>query len=306
MSRHRLLARAAVVAAVAVALAGCGDGDETAPRPDLALVSSRNGDYAIYAMSAEGGSQVRLSSEEGDPSSPSGLFFQVEPSWSPDGRRLAFASKRSGSFDIYVMDADGEGTRRLTSTKKDDSHPSWSPDGRQIAFARGPGDIYVMNADGSGARRISHPTVEEAEPAWSPDGKWIAYARRTPGTPIREVWIVRPDGTESHAVTSLGASSYTPAWSPDSSRIVFSSNVDGEIYELYTIGVDGKGRRGVAAATEGTFEPAWSPDGTRIAFSEGGAIFTVELGAGGEATRLTDTENNDSSPAWNPRPPSTG
>jgi Tol biopolymer transport system component len=300
--RRHLLACAAFGAVAVLALGGCG-GSDGEPRPDLVLVSSRDGDYAVYAMNADGSRQVRLSAERGDPASPSELFFQVEPAWSPDGRRLAFSSKRSGSFDIYVMNADGKGTRRLTSTKEDDSHPTWSPDGTRIAFARAPGDIYVLNADGSGALRISHPTVEEAEPAWSPDGDWIAYVRRTPGSPIREVWVVRPDGSDAHAVTSLGASSYTPAWSPDSSRIVFTSNVEGELYELYTIGVDGKGRRAVAATIESMFEPAWSPDGTRIAFSEAGAIFTVELGGSGEPTKLTDTDNNDSSPAWNPRPP---
>ncbi|CAN5125958.1 hypothetical protein BH20ACT13_BH20ACT13_04200 [soil metagenome] len=298
----RLLIVAALVACVTVGVAGCGGGDEEA-RPDLAFVSTRDGDYSIYEMNADGGAQRRLTDSEMDTSTPGGLFFQVEPAWSPDGTRIAFSSRRGGSFDIYVMNADGTGTEQLTSTKEDDSHPTWSPDGEQIAFARdAPGDIFVMSSDGPGALRISDPLAQEAEPAWSLDGDWIAYIRRTPGTPVREVWLVRPDGSERHALTSEGAKAYTPAWSPDSARIVFSSDQNGEVFELYTVGIDGKGLRSVTPTAGDLFEPAWSPDGSKIAFSEGGAIFTVELG-GGDVEKLTDTENNDSSPAWNPVTP---
>jgi len=298
----RPLALAALVAGSAVAIAGCGGGDVEA-RPDLAFVSTRDGDYSIYEMNADGGGQGRLTDAETDSATPEGLFFQVEPAWSPDGTKIAFSSRRSGSFDIYVMNADGTGTKPLTSTKEDDSHPTWSPEGDRITFARdGPGDIYVMKADGSGARRISDPRVQEAEPAWSPDGDWIAYIRRTPGTSVREVWLVRPDGSERHALTSGGAKAYTPAWSPDGTRIVFTSDQDGEVFELYTLGIDGKGLRSVTPTAGDLFEPAWSPDGSKIAFSEGGSIFAIELG-GGDVEKLTDNENNDSSPVWNPSPP---
>ncbi len=290
-----------LVAGAAASIAGCGGDDEKA-RPDLAFVSTRDGVYSIYEMNADGEAQGRLTDAELDASTPEGLFFQVEPAWSPDGAKIAFSSARGGSFDIYVMNADGSGTKALTSTKEDDSHPTWSPDGDRITFAReGPGDIYVMNADGSGVRRISDPRVQESEPAWSPDGNWIAYIRRTPGTPVRELWLVHPDGSEPHAITSAGAKAYTPAWSPDGKRIVFASDQDGDFFELYTIGIDRKGLRSVTPTAGDMFEPSWSPDGSRIAFSEGGSIFTVELGEG-DVEKLTDNDNNDSSPAWNPAP----
>ena len=260
MTLRILLAGALGGAAVALALGACG-GEDPAPRPDLLLVSTRDGDYAIYALNADGERQVRLSEEEGDPSSSQGLFFQIEPAWSPDGSRIAFASKRSGSFDIYVMNADGTGTKRLTSTKEDDSHPTWSADGRKIAFARSPGDLFVMDADGSDAHRISNPTVEEVGPAWSPDGKWIAYARRTPGSPIQELWLIRPDGSDPRAVTKHDAVATTPAWSPDSAQIAFSSNKDGELFEVFTVSAEGGSLRKVATTAEGMFEPSWSPDG---------------------------------------------
>jgi Tol biopolymer transport system component len=285
-------------AAVAV-VAGCG-GEEEA-RPDLAFVSSRDGDYAIFEMNADGGGQRRLTPSEGDVTSPARLFFQTEPAWSPDGARIAFASRRSGNFDVYVMNADGTGTKRLTSAKENDSHPTWPASGQRLAFVRSE-DVYTMNDDGSDVRLISDPVVEESDPAWSPDGGWIAYVRREPGTASREVWLMRPDGSNRHRLAPQTGTSATPAWSPDSSRVVFSSNEEGGPYELFTIGVEGTGLRKVVMTAQDNFEPSWSPDGMKIAYQEEGAIFTVELG-GGEIEKLTDGDNNDSSPVWNPRPP---
>jgi len=296
----RLLVASVLVAIASLLSAACGG--EGKARPDLVFVSTRAGSYAIYEMNADGAAQHRLTDVNPDASSPARLFFQIEPAWSPDGTRIAFASRRAGTFDIYMMNADGSGTQRITSTKENDGHPTWSPDGRRIAFARNELDIYVMNADGSGAHAISGVSAEESEPAWSPDGNWIAYVRRAPGTAVQEVWLIHPDGTGGRAVTSGGAQAFTPAWSPDSTRIVFTSNKDSEVFELYTIGSDGEGLRSVAPTVGDNFEPAWSPDGSKIAYSEDGAIFSVELG-GGEVKKLTDNENNDSSPAWNPVPP---
>jgi Tol biopolymer transport system component len=291
----RLLAASALAAAAMVA--GCS-GDNRA-RPDLVFVSTRDGDYSIYEMNADGGGQRRLTHAETDASKPEELFFQVEPAWSPDGTKIAFSSRRGRSFDIYLMNADGTGTRRLTSTGENDSHPTWSADGSRIAFARsGSGDIYVMDADGSGARRISDPTVEEAEPAWSPDGAWIAYVRRIPGTPARDVWLVRPDGSGRHAVTSQHARTFTPAWAPDSRQIAFASDAASSFFDIYVIGVDGKGLRRRTRTGSDAFEPAWSPDAATIAFSRNGSIVTIDQD--GNEEELTDPEDNDSSPAWKP------
>jgi TolB protein len=280
-------------------LVSCGGDGPTSP--DLAFVSTRDGDYAIFSMSRDGKGERRLTDHDPDSSSPEGLFFQIDPAWSPDGTKIAFSSRRTGSNDLFVMNADGTGTRRLTSTKEDDLRPTWSPDGTRIAFARS-GDLFVMNADGSGAHSVVASRDEESQPAWSPDGDWIAYIRRIPDTRTSELRLVRPDGSGDRRVLRPNAAVFSPAWSPDGARIAFSSNRDGEVFELYTVAPDGKRLRSVAPTLTDAFEPAWSPDGSRIAFSEEGAIAVVELG-GGEVERLTSTDDNDSSPVWNPKPP---
>lgn len=279
-------------------LGGCGGSD--APDPNLLFVSTRDGEYAIYAISTTGGDEQRLTAADVDAATPQGLFFQTEPAWSPDGSTIAFASKRSGTFDLYAMSPDGTGTRRLTSTNDDDGQPAWSPDGARIVFARGASTrLFVMNADGSGARRLTGAAAEEGEPAWSPDGRLIAYVQEDPGSSVRELWLVRPDGSQRRQLTKLGGAAHAPAWSPDGRRIVFSADVGDNRYGIYTVGVDGKGLRPVTSG-EDSIEPAWSPDGEQIAFSEAGAIVTIDV-ANGEERTLTDPANNDSSPVWKPQ-----
>jgi TolB protein len=119
-------------------------------------------------------------------------------------------SPRGGSaerIDLYVIDADGGGERRLAQDVL--WAGDWSPDGQGIAFMRGSRNaegIYVMNADGSGERKLA----DGFGFAWSPDGQTIAFARD------RAVWIMNADGTEQRRLTPEMGQIYDPviAWSP--------------------------------------------------------------------------------------------
>jgi TolB protein len=288
--------RLVVLLPVLVSVAGCGSSGPPPPST-LLFVSSRDGDYAIFGLSANG-DEHRLTKEKGDPSSPAGLFFQVDPAWSPDGRRIAFVSRRDGHSHIYVMRADGTGSRRVTDSTPDDDGPTWSPDGRRIAFSR-VGDLFAIPSRGGPARRIGPALGGEAlDPAWSPDGKLIAYDYRRPGFSIREIWVVGADGNGARPVTRLRAVSTRPAWSPDGRRIAFQSNANGGHVEIYSIGLDGSGLRRVTRSEIDTFDPDWSPDGRKIAFSRNGAIWTIDRS--GRERKLTSGKN-DAAPVWRPR-----
>jgi TolB protein len=290
-------AAAGVALAGSLLAAGCG-GKAKPSTLALLFVSSRDGGYySIWGMNADGSRQQRLTKEKGDFNSTSGSFLEVDPAWSPDGKLIAFSSRRTGRSALYVMRPDGTGIKRLGSGRGEQTEPSWSPDGKEIAFAGGPTErIDVMNADGSGVHRITGD-VGEIEPAWSPAGNWIAYVRKSSIRSIRELWLVHPDGTGKHQLTNLHGSASKPTWSPDGKRIAFADNAKGA-FNIYTAGVNGTGLRRLTNSPSDDFEPAWSPDGRSIAFDRDGAIWTTTLG--GKVTRLTDGKGNDSTPAWRP------
>jgi Tol biopolymer transport system component len=103
----------------------------------------------IYVMNADGSGTRKLTHNARQ---------NAEPAWSPDGRRIAFVSRRDGNAEIYVMNADGSGKRNLTRNPAKDVRPSWSPDGQKIAFVSdrdGRLEAHVMNADGSGQRSLA-------------------------------------------------------------------------------------------------------------------------------------------------------
>jgi TolB protein len=293
----RTWSTAVLAALCAFALAGCGGSDAA----DMAFVSSRDGVYAIYVMSKDGGGERRLTKDEATgPDTPAGLFFEVEPAWSPDGEQVAFASRRGGDFDLYVTGADGKGTRQLTDAKGEETHPSWSPDGTRIVFQRGsPAHLWIVDADGGGTpTQVTKSPDAEVDPSWSPDGRWIAYQLRRPGTPLSEIWLVRPDGTGKHRLTDIERSAQ-PAWSPDSRRVAFATTAGSrKDYDIYTVNANGIGLRRITSSPLDEFEPAFSPDGASIAFDRDGAIVVTKPGG---VRELTDAENNDGSPDWRPR-----
>ena len=149
----------------------------------IVFVSERPGHFRsklgitseIYVMDADGGNQRRLTENRQN---------DWYPSWSPDGKRIAFAADRKGdfeNFEIYVMDADGGNPQNLTNNRSGDSSPSWSPDGKQIVFSSwrdGNSEIYVMDADGGNPQNLTNNPRDDFSPAWlnspfsvSPTGK---------------------------------------------------------------------------------------------------------------------------------------
>ena len=175
------------------------------------------------------------------------LYLGNFPTWSPDGRRIAFVSwfRLGGKSDVNIMAADGTGLRRvrLSAPKHADFPPRWSPDGTRLAFLVG----------------------EEAQ-----DGATFA------------IYTVRADGTR---LRRLAAARSNPAWSPDSRRLAFvGANRDGDLH-LYTMAADGTDGRQITAAPIGSLRSeyrwawalAWSPDGERLLYGCASGVCVVDL-----------------------------
>ena len=162
-------------------------------------------------------------------------------SWSPDGRRLAFASGRGGSWDIYTLAADGTGLARLTVSPAQDGWPAWMPDGATLVFASTRSDraqLYRMEAGGGDPRRLLASPTADTEPAVSRDGK-IAFSAQAPDGTAEIVALETPGGTP-RPLTRLGGVNTTPAWSPDGARLAFVGDRDGR-GDLFVIDADGSG-----------------------------------------------------------------
>ena len=130
------------------------------------------------------------------------------PALSPDGRRIAFASNRTGANEIWAADAGGSNPQQLTFHNGPVViAPRWSPDGTHIAFSSQVGanrDIYVVHADGSEARRVTWEPSHEDNPSWSRDGRWIYFRSDRGG--ISQIWKISPGGGAPVRVTTGAAS----------------------------------------------------------------------------------------------------
>lgn len=177
--------------------------------------------------------------------------------WSPDGQKLAFMSPRDGNSEIYVVNRDGSGLRRLTNHPASDVTPTWAPSGTQIAFTSdrtGKPQIWIMDADGSGQQQITRESWCD-RPTWSPAPfNEIAYASQAGGGYDIKIFDFATRSVKS--ITNGEGSNESPAFSPNGRHIAFTSSRAGK-YQIFTIARDGQNLRQLTKAGENRY-PNWS------------------------------------------------
>ena len=186
-----------------------------------------------------------------------------DPSWSPDGARIAFAAQGA----IWIANADGSAPARITR-RSSTQDPAWSPDGTRIAFARAVGgnqDIYVVATNGSALTRLTSARGPDHEPAWSPDGARIAFSSRRSRN--WELYAMNADGSQERRLTRTPDAEGFPAWSPDGRRIAYWRRAPGRTADLFTANADGREARRLTRHPANDVDPAWSPDGTKLVFA---------------------------------------
>lgn len=259
-----------------------------------------SGQWDIFVVGADGSGPTNLTRSVAD---------DLDPTWSPDGTRIAFTSDRTGDYELYVMNADGSNLRRLTNSPgTSDWQPTWSANGRRIAFTReGGGEqaIYSVPADGGTARLL----VDAAhDPAYSPDGSRLAYVAFGAGDDSAEIYVRTLATGQTQQITWNTRVDTDPEWSPDGGMLAVSrfdvlgdGLADPEVWL-----VEANGWNEDRLVPPDAMEPAWSPDGTRVAYSTwNGQDWDLRLVPpvpGSSSTALTTTTHDDMGPAWQPAP----
>jgi Tol biopolymer transport system component/imidazolonepropionase-like amidohydrolase len=254
----------------------------------------------LWSLDAEGGTARRLL--------PDGYDAHA-PSWSPDGRRVAFQAYLKDTWHLWMMNADGSGLTELTAGPFDDREPHWSPDGTRLAFSSdrsGHYDIWLLTLETGAVTRLTTDPANDSMPAWSPDGREIAfvsdrtargiYARRVDAGEGGSDRLLVPDTDVAHA----------PAWAPDG-RSVAHVSVAGATSRLMV------GGRVVSDAAEDVFpfRPQWDRTG-RLWYTadglvkhrpaSGGAAVTVPFAAALSFTRDGFVPSRPVAPRAEPQP----
>jgi beta propeller repeat protein len=276
------------------AVAGCPRGQW------LAFASTRHSERTkIYLPRTTGVSVMQITTGPADDSFPA---------FSPDGNRIAFASTRNGSWDIYVMDIDGRNIVQVTSGPAQDVHPSFSPDGRRLVYSSlsprsGEWELWVVDL-ATGQKQMIGPGLF---PSWSPrkDKDVIAFQRpRARGSRWFSLWSCELIGGEPRMVTEVAVSTnaaiVSPSWSPDGARLAFATIVEparmngpkplGQ-QDIWVINADGTNRQRLTDGRGSNVSPFWGAD-NRIYFisdrSGTECVWSVRAPAGLTATAVVE------------------
>lgn len=229
----------------------------------------------IYYKDADGVAVVQLTA---DPAS------DVQPCFSPDGRRVAYASDRSGNWDIWVVNLDGHQAIQVTSNAAHEVHATWSPDGKQLVFCSmpergGQWELWLASAEAGAVKRFIGYGLF---PEWAPNSNTILYQRaRRRGTRWFSLWTVALINNEPRMPTEIVSSPehamILPTWSPDEKQIAYCTveNVPQVMRDarnplqradIWMVDVDGRGKIRLSDGVGSNYAPTWSDLG-RIYFT---------------------------------------
>lgn len=308
MHRNRVTASTATLAlAVVASVSGIGSAGASFPGENGRIVFQRTvieGDSTtanpgISTIEPDGSSQTDLTTSE----------TQGNPTWSPDGHKIAYVDASDGDSEIWIMNEDGTNPVQLTSDSISSRQPAWSPDGTEIVFQQydpstSEVDLFVINTDGTNKRNLTNsPSIAEAFPTWSINNEIAFHADGVGGTD--DIFAIGADGSGLRNITNSSTREEFPDWSPDGTKIIYDrmENPSSSERDIWVSNADGTNASNLTNSAGYDSSAAWSPDGTKIVYMSA-ATYPSQLWTmnadGTDQQQITTLALDAHRPDWQP------
>jgi len=269
-------------------------GDKGVFSTRIAYVTKAGNRFTLRVADADGeGAQVALASPEPI----------ISPSWSSDGRELAYVSFESQKAVVWVQDVASGKRRAVANFRGSNSAPAWSPDGKRMAVTLsrdGGSQIFLMDRNGENLRRLTQSASIDTEPVFSPDGLSLYFVSDRGGGP--QIYRMPVGGGAAERVTFSGGYNISPALSPDGRNLAYISR-QGGAYRLVVQELGGNAPPRNLTDTGSDERPSFSPNGRLLVYatqSQGRDVLMTTTLDGRIKTSLAVSQTDVREPVWGP------